>query len=228
MGLGARALREPHSGVTPKSGQTKQSSRQSRVVRRPLSYKRAYVRKLFHRLDGWLVRRIWSHRFGKWRCCGWTTLPLRKLYGEFTVHDCRNCGGQERAEASTGEMEGEAQDKDDESAPCLVYTALGGNSTSCSSANRSQTCAIPTKVARVSSVAIVCAIARHSRARRRYSFALLVTIIVLFARNVTIVRVPKFKTGHCQIQKGPQGVKGGWPKMGPLRVKRGQYRTSQD
>ena len=46
-------------------------------------YKRAHVRKLFHRLDGWLVRRIWSHRFGKWRCCGWTTLPLRKLYGEF-------------------------------------------------------------------------------------------------------------------------------------------------
>lgn len=29
-------------------------------------YKRAHVRKLFHQLDGWLVRRIWSHRFGKW------------------------------------------------------------------------------------------------------------------------------------------------------------------
>ena len=46
-------------------------------------YKRAHVRKLFHQLDGWLVRRIWSHRFGKWRCCGWTTLPRCKLYGEF-------------------------------------------------------------------------------------------------------------------------------------------------
>ena len=46
-------------------------------------YKRAHVRKLFHQLDDWLVRRIWSHRFGKWRCCGWTTLPLRRLYGEF-------------------------------------------------------------------------------------------------------------------------------------------------
>ena len=45
-------------------------------------YKRAHVRKLFHRLDGWLVRRIWSHRFGKWRCCGWKTLPRRTLYGE--------------------------------------------------------------------------------------------------------------------------------------------------
>ena len=46
-------------------------------------YKRAHVRKLFHRLDGWLVRRIWSHRFKKWRCCGWKTLPRRRLYGEF-------------------------------------------------------------------------------------------------------------------------------------------------
>jgi len=46
-------------------------------------YKRAHVRKLFHRLDGWVVRRIWSHRFGKWRCRGWATLPRRKLYGEY-------------------------------------------------------------------------------------------------------------------------------------------------
>src|SRR5262249_10563303 len=42
----------------------------------------AHVRKLFHPLDGRLVRRIWSHRFGKWRCCGWTMLPRCKLYGE--------------------------------------------------------------------------------------------------------------------------------------------------
>ena len=46
-------------------------------------YKRAHVRKLFHRLDGWLVRRIWSHRYRKWRCCGWKTLPRSKLYGEY-------------------------------------------------------------------------------------------------------------------------------------------------
>ena len=46
-------------------------------------YKRAHVRKLFHRLDGWLVRRIWSHRHRKWRCCGWKTLPRSKLYGEY-------------------------------------------------------------------------------------------------------------------------------------------------
>jgi len=45
-------------------------------------YKRAHVRKLFHRLDGWIVRRIWSHRFRRWRCCGWRELPSAKLYGE--------------------------------------------------------------------------------------------------------------------------------------------------
>ena len=46
-------------------------------------YKRASVRKLFHRLDGWLVRRIWSHRHKRWRCAGWKTLPRSKLYGEY-------------------------------------------------------------------------------------------------------------------------------------------------
>jgi RNA-directed DNA polymerase len=45
-------------------------------------YKRAHVRTLFHQLDGWVVRRIWSHRFRRWRCCGWQTLPPAKLYEE--------------------------------------------------------------------------------------------------------------------------------------------------
>jgi len=44
-------------------------------------YKRAHVRRLFHQLDGWVVRRIWSHRFRRWRCRGWKTLPTAKLYG---------------------------------------------------------------------------------------------------------------------------------------------------
>jgi hypothetical protein len=48
-------------------------------------YKRAHVRKLFHRLDGWIVRRIWSHRFRRWRCCGWRDLPSTKLYGELRL-----------------------------------------------------------------------------------------------------------------------------------------------
>jgi group II intron reverse transcriptase/maturase len=45
-------------------------------------YKRAHVRKLFHQLDAWIVRRIWSHRHKRWRCQGWKTLPASKLYGE--------------------------------------------------------------------------------------------------------------------------------------------------
>lgn len=47
-----------------------------------LYYCKAHVRKLFHRLDGWIVRRIWSHRYKRWRCNGWKTLPTSKLYGE--------------------------------------------------------------------------------------------------------------------------------------------------
>ncbi|MGH8538822.1 MAG: reverse transcriptase domain-containing protein [Gammaproteobacteria bacterium] len=46
-------------------------------------YKRAHVRLLFNRLDRWIVRRIWSHRFKHWRCGGWKALPLARLYGEF-------------------------------------------------------------------------------------------------------------------------------------------------
>lgn len=46
-------------------------------------YKRAHVRTLFHKLDGWIVRRIWSHRFRRWRTRGWKQLPPVKLYEEF-------------------------------------------------------------------------------------------------------------------------------------------------
>lgn len=46
-----------------------------------LYYCKAHVRKLFHRLDAWIVRRIWSHRYKRWRCQGWKTLPTPKLYG---------------------------------------------------------------------------------------------------------------------------------------------------
>jgi group II intron reverse transcriptase/maturase len=45
-------------------------------------FKRAHVRKLFNRLDRWIVRRIWSHRYKRWRCTGWKTLPAARLYGE--------------------------------------------------------------------------------------------------------------------------------------------------
>jgi group II intron reverse transcriptase/maturase len=46
-------------------------------------YQRAHVRKLFPQLDGWVRRRIWSHRFKRWRNGGWKQLPNVKLYGEY-------------------------------------------------------------------------------------------------------------------------------------------------
>jgi len=46
-------------------------------------YKRAHVRLLFNRLDRWILRRLWSHRFKRWRNAGWKRLPERVLYGEF-------------------------------------------------------------------------------------------------------------------------------------------------
>lgn len=46
-------------------------------------YKRAHVRRLFNQLDRWIVRRIWSHRFKRWRCTGWKVLPEATLYGEY-------------------------------------------------------------------------------------------------------------------------------------------------
>jgi RNA-directed DNA polymerase len=48
-----------------------------------LHFCKAHVRGLFHRLDRWIVRRLWSHRFKRWRNAGWKRLPERRLYGEF-------------------------------------------------------------------------------------------------------------------------------------------------
>jgi RNA-directed DNA polymerase len=47
-----------------------------------LYYHKAHVRKLFAQLDRWILRRIWSQRFKRWRCRGWQRLPERQLYGE--------------------------------------------------------------------------------------------------------------------------------------------------
>ena len=46
-------------------------------------YCKAHIRRLFHQLDGWIVRRIWSHRHKRWRNAGWKQLPERKLIGEY-------------------------------------------------------------------------------------------------------------------------------------------------
>ena len=48
-------------------------------------YKKAHVRKLFSKLRGWIVQRLWSHRYKRWRNCGWKTLPESKLYGELKL-----------------------------------------------------------------------------------------------------------------------------------------------
>ena len=48
-----------------------------------LYFCKAHVRRLFHRLDRWIVRRLWSHRFKRWRNTGWKRLPECRLYGEF-------------------------------------------------------------------------------------------------------------------------------------------------
>lgn len=46
-------------------------------------YKKAHVRRLFNQLDRWVIRRLWSHRFKRWRNCGWKTLPVSKLRQEY-------------------------------------------------------------------------------------------------------------------------------------------------
>jgi len=46
-------------------------------------YKRAHVRLLFNRLDRWIIHRIRSHRYKRWRNGGWKQLPERILYGEY-------------------------------------------------------------------------------------------------------------------------------------------------
>ncbi len=47
-----------------------------------LHYCKSHVRRLFNQLDRWVVRRVWSHRYRRWRCCGWKTLPQSRLYAE--------------------------------------------------------------------------------------------------------------------------------------------------
>jgi len=45
-------------------------------------YRRAHVRRLFNRLNGWIVLRVWNFRYRRWRNAGWRTLPKPKLYQE--------------------------------------------------------------------------------------------------------------------------------------------------
>ena len=45
-------------------------------------YRKAHVRKLFAKLDRWIIQRIWSHCTKRWRNTGWKKLPEKRLYGE--------------------------------------------------------------------------------------------------------------------------------------------------
>jgi transposase len=46
---------------------------------------RSQVRKRFHQLDGWIVRRLWSHRAKRWRNSCWKNYPTKRLLGEFKL-----------------------------------------------------------------------------------------------------------------------------------------------
>jgi RNA-directed DNA polymerase len=46
---------------------------------------RCNVRKRFHQLDGWIVRRLWSHRAKRWRNTGWRDYPTSRLRIEFKL-----------------------------------------------------------------------------------------------------------------------------------------------
>jgi RNA-directed DNA polymerase len=48
-------------------------------------YRRSHVRKRFHQLDRWIIRRIWSHRSRRWRNAGWRTYPTRRLREGFKL-----------------------------------------------------------------------------------------------------------------------------------------------
>jgi RNA-directed DNA polymerase len=48
-------------------------------------YCRSQVRKRFHQLDGWIVRRLWSHRAKRWRNSCWKNYPTKRLMGEFKL-----------------------------------------------------------------------------------------------------------------------------------------------
>ena len=48
-------------------------------------YCRSQVRKRFHQLDGWIVRRLWSHRYKRWRNNGWKHYPTKRLREEFKL-----------------------------------------------------------------------------------------------------------------------------------------------
>jgi len=48
-------------------------------------YCRSNVRRRFHQLDGWIIRRVWSQRAKRWRNAVWKEYPTRRLREEFKL-----------------------------------------------------------------------------------------------------------------------------------------------
>jgi group II intron reverse transcriptase/maturase len=46
-------------------------------------YRKANVRKMFHRLDGWIERRLWSFISKRWRNTAWRRYPSSRLITDF-------------------------------------------------------------------------------------------------------------------------------------------------
>jgi RNA-directed DNA polymerase len=48
-------------------------------------YCRSNVRRRFHQLDGWIIRRVWSKRAKRWRNAAWKEYPTKRLRDEFQL-----------------------------------------------------------------------------------------------------------------------------------------------
>ena len=48
-------------------------------------FRKANVRKLFNKLDRWIVRRLWNHHYKRWRNSGWKKYPHKELYEEYKL-----------------------------------------------------------------------------------------------------------------------------------------------
>jgi len=50
-------------------------------------YRKAHVRRLFNKLQRWILRRIWSHRCKRWRNAGWKKYPVKMLYEVYRLEN---------------------------------------------------------------------------------------------------------------------------------------------
>ena len=48
-------------------------------------YCKAHIRRLFNQLDRWIERRIWSHRYKRWRNAGWKRMPTSMLINRYEL-----------------------------------------------------------------------------------------------------------------------------------------------